>query len=91
MGTTYEVVRLKTPLAMCPSCFDTSLPLLLSGRIKEHWCHQRPVTTRVNGASHMCSPIDTHRYERQAQQLETEVFGDLGQGIKAIEECYCKG
>lgn len=68
-----------SPLLLPHPLYPPSL-FPFSGGIKERWCHQRPVTTRVNGASHMCSPIDTHCCERQTRQLETEVFGDSGQG-----------
>lgn len=54
----------------------TPQPLLPSPcvGIKERWRHQRPVTTGVNGASHVC--IHTHRHERQVLQLEMGAFGD---------------
>lgn len=64
-------------LPPCLSVSRPSPPSLIVG-IKEQWPHQRPVTTRVNGASHMC--IHTHRHERQVLQLEMGVFGDLGWG-----------
>lgn len=54
------------------------LSLSLSVGIKERLRHQRPVTTEVNGASHMHS--HTHRHEKQVLQLEMGAFGDLEWG-----------